>query len=321
MLRRTCALASIAFVLSLSAATNAMATAQRTFVASNGNDANPCSIVSPCRAFAAAIAQTIAGGEVIVLDSAGYGPVTISQSVSLIAPAGVYAGISVASGNGVTIATAGVAVTLNGLTINGIGGANGILMTDGVSLQVENCTVSGFNLNATAAINISAFAEVVISNTVVTKSNIGIALDGGVNAHISNVKAINNTAQGIVMGGTNNAPTFAIVSESIASHNGDYGFVVLGQNAFAQGGLGACSICSRTMTVVNSSSSGNSGSGMGAVGTGAMMSVSSSTAANNSGFGLNRDFGSTVRSAQNNVLTDNQLGPTIGTITTGGMIF
>ena len=36
--------------------------------------------------------------QVIVLDSAGYGPVTITQAVSIIAPAGVYAGVSVSRG-------------------------------------------------------------------------------------------------------------------------------------------------------------------------------------------------------------------------------
>ena len=60
-----------------------------------GNDINPCSLTQPCRGFTAAIAQVIAGGEVIALDSAAYGPVTITQSVSIIGPAGVYVGISV----------------------------------------------------------------------------------------------------------------------------------------------------------------------------------------------------------------------------------
>jgi len=49
----------------------AAAGAQRTFVASNGVDTNVCSILSPCRGFARAITQTAAGGEIIVLDSAG----------------------------------------------------------------------------------------------------------------------------------------------------------------------------------------------------------------------------------------------------------
>ena len=61
---------------------NAEALAQRTFVSSTGVDSHPCNLAQPCRSFASAIAQTDIGGEVIVLDSAGYGPVTITQSVS-----------------------------------------------------------------------------------------------------------------------------------------------------------------------------------------------------------------------------------------------
>ena len=96
MLRRIGALASIVFALSgLAASNTAMALPQRTFVASTGNDLNSCILTAPCRGFAHAITQTNLGGEVIVLDSAGYGPVTITQSVSIIAPAGVYAGVSV----------------------------------------------------------------------------------------------------------------------------------------------------------------------------------------------------------------------------------
>ena len=43
----------------------ALASAQRTFVSVAGADGQPCSIALPCRSFAAAIAQTNAGGEVI----------------------------------------------------------------------------------------------------------------------------------------------------------------------------------------------------------------------------------------------------------------
>ncbi len=87
-------------VLLLAAAisNDADAFAQRTFVASSGADTNSCAITQPCRSFASAIALTAAGGEVIVLDSAGYGPVTITQSVSIIAPPGVYAGITAFAG-------------------------------------------------------------------------------------------------------------------------------------------------------------------------------------------------------------------------------
>src|SRR5437868_4819655 len=79
------------------------ASVARTFVASTGLDTNPCSRISPCRSFNAAIAQTSAAGEVIVLDSAGYGPATISSSVSLVAPSGIYAGITATIGFGVLV--------------------------------------------------------------------------------------------------------------------------------------------------------------------------------------------------------------------------
>src|ERR1700751_3123315 len=104
-------------------ATSLCASSPLTFVSFEGLDTNPCSRTSPCRSFAAAIAVTSAGGTVIVLDSAGYGPFTISQSVSVIAPEGLYAGISFSSGTGITISgtAATDVVTLRGLSIEGSG--------------------------------------------------------------------------------------------------------------------------------------------------------------------------------------------------------
>src|SRR5438874_11521405 len=134
------AAASFASGRAPAAAHRTAALAQRTFVsAATGNDANPCTRTAPCRNFAAAIAQTASGGEVIVLDSGGYGTVTINQAVSLVAPPGVYAGISVFSGTGITVnAGPSDVVTLRGLTLTGLGGADGISFTSGASLYVQD---------------------------------------------------------------------------------------------------------------------------------------------------------------------------------------
>src|SRR5512147_2027792 len=99
--------------------------AQRTFVAPTGLDTNPCSIGLPCRSFGTVIGATDVGGEVIVQDAGGYGAVTITKSVTITSPAGVYAGISVFGGDGVLVNGAGVVVVLRGLVINGIGAFNG----------------------------------------------------------------------------------------------------------------------------------------------------------------------------------------------------
>jgi hypothetical protein len=78
--------------------------AQRAFVASFGSDANTasgCGLANPCRGFTAAMTVVDAGGEILALDAAGYGVVTIDKSVSLIANTGSYAVTeSVASHNG-----------------------------------------------------------------------------------------------------------------------------------------------------------------------------------------------------------------------------
>ena len=61
----------------------AQAQAPRTFVSAAGSDSNPCSFAAPCRHFQAAVNATSAGGEVDALDPAGYGPITISQAITI----------------------------------------------------------------------------------------------------------------------------------------------------------------------------------------------------------------------------------------------
>jgi hypothetical protein len=63
--------------LFLFSAAAASALNNRSAVSVSGNDVNPCTTVSPCRSFVAAVAATNAGGEVIAIDSGGYGPFVI----------------------------------------------------------------------------------------------------------------------------------------------------------------------------------------------------------------------------------------------------
>ena len=89
-----------------------------------------------------------------MLDSAGYGPVVITQPVSIIAPAGVYAGISVFTGTGIVVNPVVGKVTLRGLTINALGGTTGIDYQTGDALFLDRVVVSGFptaGLNTLAA--------------------------------------------------------------------------------------------------------------------------------------------------------------------------
>ena len=169
----------IATLSALVLCSGAMATSpQRTFVASNGNDANPCSITAPCRTFTTAIGAVAVNGEVIVLDSAGYGSFTISKAVSVVAPAGVYAGISVFAATDGVVINAGLAtVALRGLTINGQGGNRGIVATSASSVHIDDCTISNVG---SAGLVIDANATVEISGVVIRNvGSYGILMNNG----------------------------------------------------------------------------------------------------------------------------------------------
>ncbi len=122
--------------------------ANRVFVSQrSGNDANACNNVNtPCQTFAGAVVQLNPGGEAIVLDSGGYGPVTISQSVIIEAPPGVLAFIHPPSGTAVTVNAAGATVVLRGLTIDGAGATTGggVNVVAVSALHLENCVITGF---------------------------------------------------------------------------------------------------------------------------------------------------------------------------------
>jgi hypothetical protein len=144
---RCCAVfASAGLIATLAATDPAQAAAPRTFVSATGVDNLACSITAPCRTFTAAVTATAKRGEVIVLDSGGYGQVTITQSLSIIAVPGVYAGVSVSSGDGITITiSSGDSVTLRGLSINNVASGNrGILFDGDGHLQLDDIHVSGF---------------------------------------------------------------------------------------------------------------------------------------------------------------------------------
>src|SRR5215470_8063674 len=70
----------------------------RVFVASYGNDSNPCTFGSPCKTFQQAVNVVDDDGEVTAIDSAGFGPINITRSVTITSPGGVEAGIVPTSG-------------------------------------------------------------------------------------------------------------------------------------------------------------------------------------------------------------------------------
>ncbi len=106
----------------------------RTFVSGLGNDSHTsvsCPRASPCRTLAAAYGVTGKGGEIIALDPADYGPITIARAVSLLGNIDALIGVAT-NGTGVTIsAAAGDRIVIRNFTISGAGASN----TKGIALN------------------------------------------------------------------------------------------------------------------------------------------------------------------------------------------
>jgi hypothetical protein len=212
-------------LLAASSAALAVGTASRTFVSGVGSDTGSCPLATPCRTFAYALTQTAPSGEIIVLSSAGYGAVTITQAVSIINTSN-FAGVTVASGNGITI-NAGPSdiVVLRGITVDGVGtGTNGILLNSGGVLSMVNCIVQNFTNQGVLVAPTSGTTKVDISNTIAsgnTSSGIFFNPTGSatVKGTISQATTNNNLSVGIFLLGA----ATATVVDSIASNN-FYGF-------------------------------------------------------------------------------------------------
>ena len=86
----------------------------QTFVsAALGNDSNPCTRVSPCLTFAAALAQTSAGGEIDVIDPGDFGPVTITKAITIFGNAAGGAGMTTTRGTSGIVISAGANDVIN----------------------------------------------------------------------------------------------------------------------------------------------------------------------------------------------------------------
>ena len=242
----------------------------RTWVSEFGTDSGNCPRSAPCHTFNYAMTQTIAGGEVVALDSGGFGPTTITKSISLIGDYGIFAGISPVVLQGITIAAGNTdRVILRGLNLEGKGlgsNLNGIEATNFGSLYIENCKINGFGGGSSVGINLAPSGAVPhfvsIKNTEVrNNTTVGIAITGpggagSLNAVIEGSRIEKNGSEGIaafqavvtvrdsvvssntgvgiqITASGGSTITEVNVVESTVSHNGSHG---LSTNAPASSG-------------------------------------------------------------------------------------
>jgi hypothetical protein len=211
----------------------------QTFVsAALGNDSNPCTRQSPCLTFAAALAQTTAGGEIDVVDPGDFGPVTITKAITIFGNAAggaAVAGTTPSPGTSGIVISAGSSdvIKLGGLIFDGVNasGTSGIVFTSGARLYIENCALLGFT---TSGITFSPGAgsatttALVVQDTTIVNNATGFLIQptGGIAANVAlrRLYINNNTGEGLRVDGTGGAGAIkAVLSDSAASFNASNG--------------------------------------------------------------------------------------------------
>src|SRR6266540_4160291 len=231
---------TVLFALGLHAA-SAQAQLVRTCVSlAKGSDANAssqCHCSTPCRTFATAAANTLADGEITVLDPGDYGGLVITRSISINNDSGGEASITVSENTtGIIVNAVNGAsyVNLRGITIQGVGfgTTTGLRFNTGFSLTMTNCVVRNHTGNG-IEFNPNASSNLAVSNTLVgDNGKIGIAVfppsgSGAVNVALDRVEAYNNSSDGVQIDGDFGFGTIqATVADSVAANNGRTGFSV-----------------------------------------------------------------------------------------------
>jgi hypothetical protein len=211
-------LAAALVVLNLTA-NPAQAEPARVFVAAQGSDSNACTFAAPCRTFQHAHDVVAANGEIDVLDPAGYGALTINKSISIQGHG--FAGLSVASGNGITVTTGAIKVHLRGLLIDGAStGAKGITCNIGALLMVEDTVIRNLTQTGLDMTVLSGTASLIVSNVLVASNHTGIAVggSGSVNATLDNVVVADNSF-GIATTNTGSGVVKLVVARSLVTGN------------------------------------------------------------------------------------------------------
>jgi hypothetical protein len=233
----------------------------RSAVSLSGLDTASCTVPDPCRTFDVAISKTNIGGEVVVLSTAGYGPFTVTQSVSVISPPAFHAALAPTTGTGITVNAPGATVILRNLYLNSLGAGTGISITTGTIVHIEGLVINGFTLNGieingmiggTAEVFVkdseirdnsasgiyagtsTGTAAVTVDHTRLERNTYGLAADSGVNLTVRDTVAARNASNGFwfrnggAMSRLRATVVNAIASENFSSSGDDGGFVAEG---------------------------------------------------------------------------------------------
>jgi Right handed beta helix region len=237
--------AALALAVTLPAV-SAQAQSPRTFVSAAGSDSNPCSFAAPCRHFQAAVNATSPGGEVDALDPAGYGPITISQAITIEGQGWSYIAPPT-GGNGITINAVSGNVAIHGVSLNGVGITGmtfGIAFNSGSSLTVRDSVIQNFTKDG-IHFQPAASSQLSVLNTLVSNNGSnGISIpptgSGTTTGVLNHVDIENNGVNGLFVDSVGLQSINVTFSDSVSANNGANG--VLTQHPLAWVTIRRCTI-------------------------------------------------------------------------------
>ena len=185
--------------------TSASAANRRTWVSGAGSDTGGCIITAPCQTFHYAQSKTSDGGTINVLAAGDFGPLTITQSLNIVAD-GVEAYIFAINRNAITMNTAGIEVSLRGLTIDVMPNQNfyAIAVDAQSILRIENTTIRGGLRGINFALSSGGSQFHILNSTITSTTSDGLAISnpgGPVSADIQGLRVRNTGNSGILISG------------------------------------------------------------------------------------------------------------------------
>jgi hypothetical protein len=300
---------ALAFAAALLLCATANAQIFRAYLASDGNDANPCTLAAPCRLLPAALAAVTDGGEIWMLDSANFNTatVTIGKSVSILAVPGAVGSVLAIGGPAVSITVASLNISLRNLVIAPLpssGATYGISMTGASTLTIENSLIANL---PSAAVWVAGSGKLKIANSIIRNSGgFAVWLQNGPQAEISGTQMLGNASGGVHASGTTATTTTASVSDSVISGGTEGVFAYTTVTGAAAKIFVTRSTIEGTTVALDCEIPAGAGS--------AILAVSGSTVVNNYYGWYQAGAGSFIRTLGNNHITDNS-GGTYGVLT------
>jgi len=235
------------------------------FVASFGSDANSGSRGSPKRTFQAAHDAVAAGGQIVVLDTAGYGQLTITKSLAVTVPPGVNGfvtvtdssldGIAINAGSTDTVSLRGLIVEYSGPQNFSDSNTGGIYTTSVGNLAIEDCTVRNFYNGIVCAAVVST--NLYVHNCTVRGCNtVGLSIsantaDAAINvfATVADCRIEANQNDGVFVS-SQNGTTDVTLTGCFVSGNLGIGILASGLSAHDVVRVSDCTITSNAYGVV-----------------------------------------------------------------------